>query len=320
MRVLFITATRIGDAVLSTGILNHLIGRYADARITVACGPAAAPLFEAVPNLERIIVLRKKKWSLHWLGLWSECVGKFWDVMIDLRRAPLSYLLAGRDKRHLARSSGEAHRVIDMAGLLDLAADPPAPRLWATDAHEERAAQMIGDGPPVLAIGPTANWVGKTWPPEYFAELIARLTATGGILPGGRVAFFGHGDERSGVTKLIETVPTDRRIDLVGGPHLLEVFACLKRCALYVGNDSGLMHISAAAGIPTLGLFGPSREEHYAPWGEWSAVVRGTKGYGEIFPENFDHRNTGSLMDGLSVEAVEKAAGDLWRATRETHA
>ena len=316
MRILFITATRIGDAVLSTGLLDHLIGRYPDARITVACGPAAAPLFEAVPNLERIIVLRKKKWSLHWLDLWVSCVGQFWDVLIDLRRAPLTYLLAGRDTRHLSRNTGEAHRVIHQAGLFGLADNPPAPRLWATDAHEKRAAELIGDGPPVLAIGPTANWVGKTWQPENFAKLIARLTASDGILPGGRVAFFGHGDERSEVADLIATVPADRCIDLMGGPDLLEVFACLKRCAIYVGNDSGLMHMAAAAQILTLGLFGPSREELYGPWGKLGAFVRAEKGFDEIFPEDFDHRITGSLMDSLGVDAVESAANELWQRTK----
>ncbi len=65
MRILFITATRIGDAVLSTGLLDHLIGENPEARVTVACGPMAAPLFEAVPNLERILVLEKQAFSLH---------------------------------------------------------------------------------------------------------------------------------------------------------------------------------------------------------------------------------------------------------------
>ncbi|MCZ6607749.1 MAG: glycosyltransferase family 9 protein, partial [Alphaproteobacteria bacterium] len=75
MRILFITATRVGDAVLSTGLLDHLIRENPDARVTVACGPMAAPLFEAVPNLERIIVLEKQAFSLHWVRLWAACVG-----------------------------------------------------------------------------------------------------------------------------------------------------------------------------------------------------------------------------------------------------
>ena len=51
---------------------------------------------------------------------------------------------------------------------------------------------------------------------------------------------------------------------------LLLFFALLKHCKLFVGNDSGLMHLSAAAKINTLGLFGPSKETNYRPWGKKS--------------------------------------------------
>ena len=57
MHILFVTATRIGDAVLSTGLLSYLIERYPAACLTVAAGPVAAPLFEALPNLERLVVI-----------------------------------------------------------------------------------------------------------------------------------------------------------------------------------------------------------------------------------------------------------------------
>lgn len=313
MKILFITATRVGDAVLSTGILGHLTERYPDARITIVCGPAAAPLFEDIPNLEKIIVLRKMAYSLHWLGFWASCVGQVWDVLVDLRRAPLSYLMLARDRRHLTRNYEDVHRVVKMAGLLGLEAQPPAPRIWAGDARTVRGEALIPDGSPVLAVGPAANWRAKTWRPEYFAELIERLTGSGGILAGARVVLFGHSDERPSVMQVIESIPENRRIDLVGGLHLLDVFTCLRRCAFYIGNDSGLMHMAAAAGIPTLGLFGPSREEHYAPWGSLGGVVRASKEFEEIFPPGFDHRNSETLMDSLSVDAVVAAAGDLWR-------
>jgi len=316
MKILFITATRVGDAVLSTGLLDTLVARHPQARITVACGPAAAQLFEAVPNLERVIVLHKMLFSLHWLGLWAECVGRVWDVVIDLRRAPLSYLLAARRSCHLARNRKAVHQVVKMASVLGLEAAPPAPRLWTAPAHEERARTLIADGTPVLAVGPAANWRAKTWRAERFAELIARVTGPGGPLAGARVALFGRGDERPGVMPVIESVPADRRIDLMGGLHLLDTFACLKRCSFYVGNDSGLMHMAAAAGLPTLGLFGPSREEHYAPWGPRGGVVRASEGFEEIFPPGFDHRTSGTLMDGLTVDAVEAAARELWARTR----
>jgi ADP-heptose:LPS heptosyltransferase len=104
----------------------------------------------------------------------------------------------------------------------------------------------------------------------------------------------------------------------VGSVGLLEIYACLERAALYVGNDSGLMHLAAAAGIPTLGLFGPSREDLYAPWGPLTAVVRPLLSYEEMFPSHVDDRNTGTLMDALTVDQVEQAATALWRRVQET--
>jgi heptosyltransferase-3 len=84
MHILFVTATRIGDAVLSTGLLSFLLERHPGARLTIAAGPAAAPLFEAVPGLERLIVVEKRRWSLHWSALFARTLGRRWDLVVDL--------------------------------------------------------------------------------------------------------------------------------------------------------------------------------------------------------------------------------------------
>ena len=75
MRILFITATRIGDAVLSSGLLAWLVEHHPEARFTIAAGPVAAPLFEAVPRLERLIVVEKRRAGLHWPALWARVAG-----------------------------------------------------------------------------------------------------------------------------------------------------------------------------------------------------------------------------------------------------
>ena len=320
MRILFITSTRVGDAILSTGLLDHLIGHHPGACVTVACGPAAAPLFEAVPGLERIIVLRKMVCSLHWPQLWAATSGRVWDALVDLRGSPMSYILAARRRWRIRRAQPSDHRVQQLARVLGLAGDPPSPRLWIDGAHENEARRLIPDGPPVLAVGPTANWRAKTWPAENFARLIGRLTSRSGILPGGRIAIFGRDDERPSALALIESIPEDRRIDLVGRIGLPAIYACFRRSAFYVGNDSGLMHLAAASGVPTLGLFGPSPAFRYAPWGPLCAVARTRVPYEEIFPAGFDHRTSGSLMGSLGVEQVEGAARDLWRSANEARA
>ncbi|MGC1301369.1 MAG: glycosyltransferase family 9 protein, partial [Caulobacteraceae bacterium] len=65
----------------------------------------------------------------------------------------------------------------------------------------------------------------------------------------------------------------------VGRVDLLTAYALLKRARLFIGNDSGLMHLSAAAGAPTLGLFGPSDERLYAPWGPKARALRGPRDF-----------------------------------------
>ena len=311
MKLLFVTSTRVGDAILSTGLLNKLIQDNPDVRITVACGPAAAPLFDAVPHLDRVIVLDKMLFSLHWLRLWVLCIGTVWDMVVDLRNAPVTYLLTRKDRRGMTREGGDQRRVERLARVLDLEA-VPSPHLWTTSEQDTLARNLIPDGAPVLAVGPTANWRAKTWRAEYFADLISRLTGPDGILPGGRVAIFGRDDERPMALRLIDEVPGDRTIDLVGKLDLLSVYACLSRCAFYVGNDSGLMHLAAASGLPTLGLFGPTQESLYAPWGEHTGIVRTQVPFEEIFPANFDHRTSDTLMDSLTVEMAEEGAKDLW--------
>jgi lipopolysaccharide export system permease protein len=138
MKVLFITATRIGDAVLSTGVLGHLIERHPDSRFTIAAGPAAAPLFESVPRLDRLIVVEKRRWSLHWLGLYAAVVGTRWDLVVDLRGSALPYFIrAGRRIGEVKGEAGES-RVEQLARSFALA-PAPAPRLYLAARHERAA-------------------------------------------------------------------------------------------------------------------------------------------------------------------------------------
>lgn len=316
MRLLFVTATRIGDAVLSTGILDHLLRTHPGIRTTVACGPATASLFAHLPGLERVIAMPKQRFSLHWPKLWRATAGTRWDIAVDLRGSGLTRLL--RVRRRVVRSGGRAgqHRVTELGRLLGL--DPaPLPVVWTSDADRALAARRIPEGAPVIGLGPTANWAGKIWAPENFLALFDALAAR---LPGARAAVFaGPGDaERALAERVLRALPARRTIDLAGTLSLTEAAACLARCTLYVGNDSGLMHLAAAAGAPTLGLFGPSPPEEYAPAGPRAAFVRTPETMHELVARpGYDHRTTGSLMGTLSVDRVVAAALTLLPDARQ---
>src|SRR5215831_15581517 len=111
MDLLFITATRIGDAVLSTGLLAYLIERYPPARLTIAAGPLAAPLFRWLPGLERIVVVDKRRFGRHWLALYAAVASRRWDMVVDLRGSVLPWLLRSGARKMMGKGDPGRHRV-----------------------------------------------------------------------------------------------------------------------------------------------------------------------------------------------------------------
>ncbi len=307
MKILFITSNRLGDAVLSTGLLNHLISKHRGARVTVACGPITAPLFVGMAGVEHVIALTKKPYSRHWFSLWRQVAGQVWDLVVDLRSSAIGWTLIAKRRRRLVKSDANVHRLRLLADVLSLP-EIPAPGITVPSEAQAQAKALIPDAG-ILAIGPTANWGGKQWPAELFAELINRLTGSSGPFEGRGVAVFGAESEREVAQPVLDSIPDGRGIDIVGRVDLPAIHACLGRCGLYVGNDSGLMHLAAAAGTPTLGLFGPSREVHYSPWGKYTTFVRTPESYEQIlYAPGYDFRSQKSLMGSLTVDAVATAA------------
>jgi ADP-heptose:LPS heptosyltransferase len=267
--ILFITATRIGDAVLSSGLIKMLADQIPNARFTIVAGPLAAPLFAHVPGLDRVIVMEKGKGKGHWFKLWNQVRHKKWGLIVDLRGSATALFLR-RDKRAIwKKTPGEPmHKVVEAARVLKLEGEPPAPYLYITPEVEALADELLGGGGPILAVGPAANWIGKVWPIERFAQTAAQLLDKDGPLAGGRLLILGGPEDTRMVEELRMASARGRTIDLTGKVDLLTAYACLKRASLFIGNDSGLMHIAAAAGCPTVGLFGPSDERRYGPWGD----------------------------------------------------
>lgn len=271
MRILFITSTRIGDAVLSTGLLDHLLRENPGARVTIVCGTVAEGVFARMPGLERIIPVTKRRWSLHWLELWRQVAFRRWDLVVDLRGSAIAWLLLARKRAVMKGGRRSGHRLLHIAEALGVT---PAPRpvAWFSPAEAARAAALLPGGP-WLILGPTANWRVKMWPAERFIALAQKLTAPDGLLPGARLAILGGPGEaeRQMAEPVLAALPD--ALDLVGQLSLPEAAAVLARGALFIGNDSGLMHLSAATGAPTLGLFGPTPASEYAPVGARAQAV-----------------------------------------------
>ena len=98
--------------------------------------------------------------------------------------------------------------------------------------------------------------------------------------------------------KLIKNVDEKRIIDIMG-ENLTQTYSFIKKSNLFIGNDSGLMHLSAASNIPTIGLFGPTNDKLYAPFGEKCFIIRTEEKY-----EDFN--NTSGNQDSLRLEIWQK--------------
>ena len=314
--ILFVTATRIGDAVLSSGLIRRLAIEIPQARFTIVAGPVAAPLFKDMPNLEELILFEKTKDGRHWWRLWQQVRRRQWGLVVDLRGSALSRFLKTRRKAVFKRPSGlPVHKVVEAAGVLRVEASEAPPYLYTSEETEAGALGIIQGEGPILALAPAANWVGKTWPVERFAQVAIQLMSEGGPFHGGRLMVLGGPDDIHMVQSLRHVVSKDRFIDLVGKVDLLTAHAALRHVRLFIGNDSGLMHLAAAAEIPTLGLFGPSDEALYAPWGDQTRVVRGPRSFEQIRATDPGFQQALCHMMDLPLETVLVAARELLAAT-----
>ncbi len=305
--ILFITSSRIGDAVLSSGLLNHIERTLPDARVTIACGPLVTSLFEGYPHLQEIVPLRKQKFNGHWLALWKKTAMRRWYAVVDLRNSAVSRLVLSQRRYIFGPSVDSSRHKVEQAANIMRLDYVPLPRLWPSEAQRLKASALIPEGRgQVLGVGPTANWIGKTWPVERFIETVHWMIATGGVMAGARVAVFAAPGEEDQARILLQSLPEGQRLDLIAKTDPGTAAAALSSCSFYIGNDSGLMHCAAAAGVPTLGLFGPSYPHLYRPWGPRCAYVATPQSFDELTAfEGYSPQTTASLMGGLTVEAVK---------------
>lgn len=113
------------------------------------------------------------------------------------------------------------------------------------------------------------NMHRKCWDKENFAALIARL---GQKYPAARFLLF-SGPSDDAINRFI-IEKADGRVLLVSEPNLRHALAVLRRCRLFVSNDSGLMHLAAALGVPVVALFGPTDWQRLYPWTKQHVIVR----------------------------------------------
>ena len=261
--VLFIAPTRIGDAVLSTSMLQEVMQRFPDACIDIVAGNLVAPLFERVPNVRHLHRIDKRKFSLHWLRIWRCCVTKRYACVIDMRGSGLAFTLRTQQRLIFRGSQKDISKHQQFSEFLGIDS-APMPTLW-THSSDENFAHRFCNNALIFAFAPIANWPPKEWPLDSFIALASALLTKH---PNHRPMLICAAHERERMQPMIDALAAHQPLLLCdGSASLRQVYACLKRAKLFIGNDSGLMHMAAAASIPTLGLFGPTPIKTYRPAG-----------------------------------------------------
>jgi predicted lipopolysaccharide heptosyltransferase III len=272
--------------------------RFPQARLTMAVLRGTEDVLKGNPDLTEVLTVERGGVSEQLRFLKSVRRRRF-DCVIDLtdgdRSAILSRFSGARvriglneehrwrgllyttvvqsrpDVRHRLERNLETVRPLGIepkAGPLVLRI-PPEDEAEAARLLDDIAGEKLSAGAkPLVMLQPGARYWFKAWPAERFAELAGRLATKYGC----RILVGGDARERS----LAETIQDGARtpvVSLAGHLTLLQYAAVLKRCALFIGNDNGPMHMAAALGVPVVALFGPSNPAEWGPRGARTEVL-----------------------------------------------
>jgi lipopolysaccharide heptosyltransferase II len=302
LTILMVRPRLIGDVLLTTPAIRALRRRYPDATLIYLVEEMSAPIVATNPHVTETIVIRHRRgWRrvVEDLSLARRLRAKRIDVAIDLHGGPRSawltfasrarkrvgYDVSGRSWMYtdvVPRPRGYAprHSVLNQWDLLapvDPAfGNPPDP---ARDRIEMRAddrarasvdarlsALGVWNDADLVVVHAGAGNEFRRWPEESFAEVTAALSAGDDRRV---IVVIGSAAESATVARVVvdskRRRPAARVVAAAGWP-LGELRALFDRASLFVGGDSGPMHVAATSDVPIVAVFGPTLPVHWAPW------------------------------------------------------
>jgi heptosyltransferase-2 len=291
--VLIVPYMWIGDFVRCHSVVTLLREAMPDRPVDLLASSLCAPLADYMPGVRRAIVfdlprgqLALAKQRVLAAQLRAQHYGQA-IVMLRTWKSALAPFLAGIPQRtgftgelrygllNDRRSGERAHaRMIDQMGALALPRNATLPNEWPlpqlvvppAEIAAWRARNKLGDGAPVIAFAPGAVGAGKAWPVAHYATLARELTAQG------MWVWIIGGPHETPLAAQIATAGGSRVRDLTG-TDLRNAVLALGAATAAVTNDSGLMHVAAAIGTPTVAIFGPTSPWHWKPLNPVSAIL-----------------------------------------------
>jgi heptosyltransferase II len=348
VKILIRATNWVGDAIMALPALHAVRARFTDAEIAVVARPYVADIYRGQGICDRLVPYDSRGVHAGLRGrerLARELRAERFDAALLLQNAFDAAWLAwragvrerigyARDGRTLLLTKavgvprpGEipAHEqyyyleLIRRAGWVDSLAGEKSISLTVTVVSKQKAEETLlaaGVRPRSaalrVAIGAGASYgSAKCWPPERFAYVAERLRARFD----GDVILFGTAAETQ-VTSAIAAAMKHPPIDLAGKTAIVELPALLSQCHLFIGNDSGAMHVAAAVGLPVVAVFGPTDPDGTAPVTPRCTILQEKPYCSPCFLRKCptDHR----CMTRVSPDAVAAAARS-WLASAEVH-
>lgn len=281
-RILIIRLSAIGDIVLTTPLLRDLRRQLPGARIDFVTKAAYADLLRYHPALNHLYEVEPAAGLAGLRALGRQLRKEQYQVVLDVHRNLRSLILTRamrapcvlhhkkfvlrrwllvQTKVNLLRHEPPIQqRYVQAAAGLGVVDDGGRPEIFWSAAEDKSAAAALHaagwDGRSLLvALAPGAGFFTKRWPTECFAEVVRQLSRRGVF-----AVIVGGAQDRELAVE-IRRLTGDGRGCLVGQTGILTTAAILKRCRALVANDSGLMHLAEAVGIPLVAVFGSTTRE-----------------------------------------------------------
>jgi heptosyltransferase II len=327
VKILIRATNWVGDAIMALPALRAVRTRFPDAEITILARPYVAAIYENqqvcdstmfVENTRDIVgELRARKFDAAllfqnafeaaWIA-WRAGIPERIGYARDGRRLLLTKAVAVPKPGEIPTHEQYYYlELLRRAGWLESLPSETFIKLGVPEENRQRAAEFLltaGLKPDSfrIAIGAGASYgSAKCWPPDRFAELANRLQAQ----TQADVILFGTSAEAA-VSSAIAAGMNHRPIDLTGKTSINDLPALLSQCHLFIGNDSGAMHVAAAVGLPVVAVFGPTDPFGTAPVTPRCSIVQERPYCSPCFLRRCptDHR----CMTRVTPEAVEAAA------------
>ena len=271
-RLLVVTLSNIGDVVMTTPVFEALATAYPNTLIDIFADARSAALLAPAPYAGEVFLYHKRAGWRARSVLLRALRQRRYRVVVDLRGPILGYLLRADTRLCKPSSRSPGHHAVEehfaALGPLLPGISPPPCRLYLSAQNTSAAAKLLTalPGREWLALAPGANWPGKKWPRSHYRALLelAAPHFDGAIL-------LGSAQDSDDIAALADlALPT---LVTAGTTDLGTAAALLAQARAFVGNDSGLGHIAAAMGTPSLTVFGPGDPTRYRPWGPYAHIV-----------------------------------------------